>query len=273
MEINSEFKNKVKQVAVDAALIAGDILKVGFGTNFNISNKEGRNNLVTEYDNKAEDAIIAKIKSVFPEHSFLAEESGNSGNLEAEYLWIIDPLDGTVNFAHNMPIFSVSIAFAIRVGNKYEILVGVVYHPLLNELFTAIKGEGSYLNNNRIFVSKTSDFYSSYLVTGFPYDVNTNPNNCIENFVDIIKVGIPVRRLGSAALDLAYVAAGRFDAFWEVKLNAWDVAAGKILVEEAGGLLTQYDKAEYDIFGGTMIASNGLIHDYISDVLMNRVKI
>ena len=258
--------SKITEIAVKCALEAGKMLREGFGTSFKISSKEGRNNLVTEYDNRSEELIINTIKSEIPEyeHRFLAEESGLTGNSDKNsIIWIIDPLDGTVNFAHSIPIFSVSIAAEI---NK-EILSGVIYHPLLDELFIAEKNKGAYLNYQRIYVSKTNDFKTSILVTGFPYNVDHNPCNCIDHFIKMIQNGIPIRRLGSAALDLAYVAAGRFDGFWEVELHPWDVAAGILLVNEAGGKVTKYDKSEYKLCDNTLLATNGLIHDDIAKIL------
>ncbi|TAL70668.1 MAG: inositol monophosphatase [Bacteroidetes bacterium] len=256
--------NKLTNCAIDSALKAGKILKEGFGTSFEISNKIGKNNLVTEYDKRSESIIIENIKSLFPEHSFLAEESGETGNQNIDSIqWVIDPLDGTVNFAHSLPIFSVSIA---AIHNN-EILCGVVFHPMLDELFVAEKGIGAFLNGKPIYVSNSIELDSSFLVTGFPYNVNTNPCGCIDHFVSIIQRGIPVRRLGSAALDLAYVACGRFDGFWEINLHSWDVAAGVLMVLEAGGKVTQYNNQKYWLDNETMIATNGKIHNQICDVL------
>ncbi|MFH1049793.1 MAG: inositol monophosphatase family protein [bacterium] len=250
--------------AIEAAIKSGIILIKGFGTSFEISSKDGKNNLVTEYDKLSEKAIIEHIHSVFPEHVFLAEESGKTGNLSKNVVrWIIDPLDGTVNFAHNIPIFSISIAAELN----GEIISGVIYQPILDELFVAKKGGGAYLNGNTLIVSDNDNLESSFLVTGFPYNVNKNPCGCIDHFVNIIKQGIPVRRLGSAALDLAYVAAGRFDGFWEINLNSWDVAAGILLVQEAGGRVTQYNGEPYWIDKDTILATNGKIHSGIAEVL------
>jgi myo-inositol-1(or 4)-monophosphatase len=258
----------ITNCAIDAAKEAGRKLRSGYGTAFQISSKEGKNNLVTEYDHAAEKIIIDMIKERFPEHQILAEESGYSGSEdENQVLWVIDPLDGTVNFAHAIPIFSVSIA-AVR--NK-EILCGVIYHPILDELFVAEKGNGATLNGEAIHVSETKRFENSMLVTGFPYNVNQNPCGCIDHFVDIIKQGIPIRRLGSAALDLAYVACGRFDGFWEINLHPWDVAAGVLLVQEAGGRISQYNDADYWIDNESILSSNGIIHEDISKVL-NKCK-
>ncbi len=255
---------QITQIAIQSALKAGEVLKQGFGTAFKISNKEGKNNLVTEYDLLAEKIIIDNIRGKFPDHNFLAEESGytesgSRGNIR----WIIDPLDGTVNFAHGLPIFSVSIA----AESNGEVICGVVYHPMLDELFVAVKGQGATLNGNPISVSGTSDIDSSFLITGFPYNVNENPCNCIDLFVDIIKRGIPVRRLGSAALDLAYIAAGRFDGFWEISLNPWDVAAGILLVREAGGQVTQFNGREHELTSESMLATNGRLHGGLVSIL------
>ncbi len=256
---------KILEIAIESALGAGKIVKQGFGTNFLVSSKQGINNLVTEYDTKSEEFIIRNIKKAFPEHRFLAEESGKTAFKSGkEVTWVIDPLDGTVNFAHALPIFSVSIAAEY----DGELLCGVIYHPMLDQLFYAEKGKGAFLNESKISVSDNSDFRKSFLVTGFPYNVSQNPCNCIDHFVQIIKDGIPVRRLGSAALDLAYVAAGIFDGFWEVNLNPWDVAAGAILVEEAGGRVTQYNLAKFNIESQTILATNGTLHGEISEKLM-----
>ncbi len=243
-------------VAIQAALKAGELLEKGFGTNYKITSKPGRQNLVTEYDNAAEKVIMGMIKDSFPSHAILAEESGAHG--DNEVVWIIDPLDGTVNFAHNIPIFSVSIAACV----DKKLVTGVVFAPLLNELFIAQAGQGAYLNDARLHVTSTDTFEKAFMATGFPYNVDENPLHCIDTFAHMTKQGIPIRRLGSAALDLAYVAAGRFDAYWEVSLQPWDLAAGKLLVEEAGGRVSHYDGAERDLFNDkTVLASNGHLHN------------
>lgn len=261
--------NELTKTAIETAKIAGEILRKGFGTHFCIESKEGKNNLVTEYDRLSESAILSFIKGKYPNHSFLAEESGESGNAKHDdVMWVIDPLDGTVNFAHALPVFSVSIA-AVK-DNK--ILSGVVYHPILDELFVAENGNGAFLNGKKISVSTNNDMETSFLVTGFPYNVNENPNNCIDHFVSIIQKGIPIRRLGSAALDLAYVACGRFDGFWEINLHPWDVAAGVLLVQEAGGNVTQYSEKEYNIFNNSILATNGMIHKVAAKSLQASYK-
>ncbi len=250
------------ECAKNAALLAGEILMEGFGTNYKIMNKEGRNNLVTEYDIKSEKAIIDYIKSKYPDHSFLAEESGNTFN-KNHVKWIIDPLDGTVNYANNLPIFSVSIAAEYN----DEIVAGVVFNPILNELFYASKDGGAFVNGNQINCSKSEDMNTSFLVTGFPYNVDKNPYSCVDTFVKVVLQGIPIRRLGSAAIDLAYVACGRFDGFWEINLNPWDTAAGFLLVEESGGKVTLYNNNKFSIYSDTIIATNGHIHNQVVELI------
>lgn len=252
------------KLANQTALKAGKLLLEGFGTAFKIDNKAGRNNLVTEYDTRAEKLIIDSILAEYPNHSILAEESGYTP-ADTEYRWIIDPLDGTVNFAHNLPVFSVSIALE----KNGEIICGSVYNPILDELYSAELGKGATRNGEKISVSNQNDIQSSFLVTGFPYNISENPKGAINHFVKIVGSGIPVRRLGSAALDLAYVACGRFDGFWEVFLHPWDVAAGMLIVREAGGKLTHYSGEEYSHTGETMVASNGKIHADILGLLDN----
>lgn len=255
-------------VAIEAALLAGDLLRQGFGTHFSISSKEGRHNLVTEFDHRSEKLIIDFIKKNIPNSNFIAEESGSTGLKSEEILWIIDPLDGTVNFAHQIPVFCVSIA-AQREG---KVVSGVVYQPITHEMFVAEIGKGAFLNGQQLRVSEVNRIEMAMLATGFPYDLAMNPFHCIDHFIDILKLGIPIRRLGSAAIDLAYTASGRFDGFFEVKLGPWDVAAGKLLVEEAGGKVTHWDKEPFDIHSQKpVLASNGHLHDAVSMVLNRAV--
>src|SRR5581483_7755150 len=206
---NSSF-SELTRVAVEAAKNAGALLQKGFGSYFEISTKPGVQNLVTEYDLISEKAIMATISEHFPEHAFLAEESGEIQKKNSSVTWIIDPLDGTLNFAHNIPVFSVSIAAFV----EGSIVSGVVYHPMAQELFIAEKGKGAYLNTKPIHVSKISKVKEALMATGFPYDVDKDPLNCVEKFAKMQLQGVPIRRLGSAAIDLAYVAAGRWDAYW-----------------------------------------------------------
>ncbi len=261
---NSPF-SALTLLAVDAAQTAGALLRSGFGSTFNISSKAERHDLVTDYDYRSEQTIISMIKAQFPHHRFLAEESGatQDSSAESNVRWIIDPLDGTVNFAHAVPIFSVSIAAEV----DGELFCGVIYQPMLDELFVAEKGKGAWLNGTKLHVSKTTALTDSFLVTGFPYIVAENPSNCIDHFSRFLQLGIPIRRLGSAALDLAYTAAGRFDAFWEVSLSPWDVAAGVLLVREAGGKVCDYSGRSYVVGNGSIVASNGLFEHEILEVL------
>lgn len=265
-QIESVLRSRLTNVAVLAAQQSGEILKRAFGTSYSSTSKEGRHNIVTEYDQKVEEMIIKFIKKQFPDHSFLAEEGGSTGDASQGIQWIIDPIDGTVNFAHTIPFFCISIAACFQ----GEPLSGVVYNPITNELFVAEKGFGAYLNGNPIKVSKIDLLSESILATGFPYNLYENPLGCIDHFMKFAKLGIPIRRLGSAALDLAYVAAGRFDGFWEVSLQPWDIAAGKLLIEEAGGCVTNYQKQEITVLKETtLIASNSLLHDQ----MLNHLKI
>jgi myo-inositol-1(or 4)-monophosphatase len=250
-------------IAVEAALEAGRFLKHNVGKVKNIERKHGEEtNLVTEIDRQSEALIISKIKSHFPAHDILAEESG-SQNVESEFRWIIDPLDGTTNFTHGLPIFSVSIG----VEHKGSVVAGVVYDPSAEELFTAEKGSGAFLNGKRIRVSSSDSLINSLLVTGFPYDVKSNLNTIVEYFNNFLQEGQGIRRLGSAALDLAYVAAGRLDGYWEVFLNPWDKAAGMLLVEEAGGIVTDFKGSAGSAFEPRTLASNGKIHQQMLAII------
>ncbi|PIS00877.1 MAG: inositol monophosphatase [Chlamydiae bacterium CG10_big_fil_rev_8_21_14_0_10_35_9] len=261
-------KNEISRytyIAIQAAISAGNYLRQGFRTQFEVASKEGKHNLVTEYDLGAEKKIISFIKENFPEHGFLAEESGATGQDDFEARWIIDPLDGTVNFAHGIPCFAVSIA----IEKNKEIISGVVFQPMTNELFTAEKGSGAFFNGTKMTVTDQENLEESLLATGFPYNLAENPSNCIEVFSDILKQGYPLRRLGAAALDLCYVASGRFDGFFEVTLGPWDCAAGKLIVEEAGGKVTCWDNSPFDILSyKPLLATNGKIHDAFSSLLV-----
>ncbi len=249
-------------VAKEAANNAASHLMQGFRGSLNIRTKDGRHDLVTEYDTQAEKIIIDSIFKFFPSHNILGEEGGSIDN-GSDYTWIIDPLDGTVNFAHGVPAFSVSIG----VQRKGQLIAGVVHHPPMNDVFYAQKGSGAFRNGNTIAVSGTDNLHEALVVTGFPYNAYENPEKCVDTFADVIKAGVSVRRLGSAALDLCYVAAGHFDAFWEVRLNAWDVAAGKLILQEAGGSITNYEQGEHLLERGTLLATNGLIHEQMSKIL------
>ncbi len=216
---------------------AGKILRDGYGRRHQISNK-GAIDLVTEIDHLSEAYLIGEIKNRYPSHRILAEESGGQAG-EDGAMWFIDPLDGTVNYAHAVPFFSVSLALQLD-GRLH---LGVVYDPLRDECFCAERGHGAWLNGEPIQASTTGALLSSLLVTGFPYDIRENPQNNLDHYARLSLLTQGVRRLGSAALDLAYVACGRLDGYWELRLNAWDVAAGALIASEAGALVT-------DIHGG-----------------------
>jgi myo-inositol-1(or 4)-monophosphatase len=251
------------QVAIEAALEAGKFLKMNVGKIRHIERKEGQvTNLVTEIDKKSEQLIISIIKKRFPHHDFLCEESG-AAEVKSEYRWIIDPLDGTTNFAHGMPVFSVTIGLEY----KGEIILGAVYDPNQDELFTAEKGKGAWLNKRRIEVSKQSKLIESLIVTGFPYTVNQNPEPQLVHFKNFLVESQAVRRLGSAAIDLAYVACGRVDGFFEGYLKAWDMAAGVLLVTEAGGKWTDYRGFPSTVYNKQLLATNGIIHEQMVAVL------
>jgi myo-inositol-1(or 4)-monophosphatase len=255
-------------IAIEAAKEAGRYLKYSVGKVRSIEMKKGEErNLVSEIDKTSEEKIISIIKRHYPNHAILAEESGTSASgassTSSDYKWVIDPLDGTTNFLHGLPIFCVTIA----VEYKGEIVAGVVYDPNLEELYTAEKGAGAYCNGKRMKVTGTSDLINSLLVTGFPYDIAKNPDNAVEHFVNFLMEGQAVRRLGSAALDLSYVAASRFDGFWEVNLNPWDMAAGLLFVQEAGGKVTDFSGAPSSIYKKQVLASNGVIHEAMLSVL------
>lgn len=260
----SENFSHVTLIAIEAALQAGDLLRHGFGTKLTIKNKAGVQNLVTQYDHSSEKSIIEYLSCHFPSSQFLAEESGKIGSKKAELLWIIDPLDGTVNFAHRIPVFAVSIALQ----KEGSLLCGVIYQPIMQELFVAELGRGAYLNGQRIHVSKAKTLDQAFLSSGFPYNLRDNPFHCIEHFTAILRKGLPVRRLGSAAIDLAYTAAGRFDGFFETGLSPWDFAAGNLLIQEAGGIVTDWNGKPFELFESkTLLASNGIIHPQITKIM------
>ena len=227
-----------------------------FTGDFKISSKEGINNLVTEADHASETAILKVIKENFPGHHILSEEIGEIVQ-DSTYKWIIDPIDGTVNFAHGIPICCVSIG----IEKEGEMVMGAVHAPYLNELFFAEKGNGSTMNDKPIRVSNQENVLNSCLVTGFPYTYLDMPNGPLEIFQKLIRKGITVRRLGSAAIDLCWVACGRFDGFYEHKLEAWDSAAGYLIVEEAGGKVTDFEGKKFSPYQHRILATNGKIHE------------
>lgn len=241
---------KARAVAFGAGKILLEKAKAGF----DIEHK-GSIDLVTDADRAAEEYVVSELTRLFPEHSILAEEGGLRAGSD-EYVWVIDPLDGTTNFSHGLPHYAVSIALA----KGGEIILGVVYDPVLNECFSAQLGGGAFLNDRPIQVSKTEFVLNSLLASGFPYDVATTDQDNMLPFERAMKASRGVRSMGAAALDLCQVACGRLDAFWERDLEPWDIAAGSLIVAEAGGKLSAYAGRLFDPFGDEVIASNGLIH-------------
>lgn len=252
---------RIREIALRAAKKAGRILKKGMKEALTVSYK-GDLNLVTNIDQLSEEAVVALINRHFPDHQILAEE-GHDRTEPSPFRWIIDPLDGTTNYAHRFPFFCVSIA----VEMKGKVLLGVVFDPLRNELFFAERGKGAYLNEKPIRASSVTHLSKSLLVTGFAYDVRTDPINNFNHFINFSLKAQGVRRTGSAALDLCYVASGRLDGFWELKLRPWDTAAGSLILTEAGGKLSDFSGKPFSIYDSEMLASNGKIHREMIDVL------
>ncbi len=241
---------------------AGKFLKENEGNISRIDEKGSFTNLVTDIDKGSEKMIKDFIEKNFPGHGILAEESGASSPL-SEYRWIIDPLDGTTNFTHSFPVYCVSIALELR----GEVIAGVVYDPNFGELFSAEKGSGAYLNGKRLRVTSAATLEKALLATGFPYDVRHNPFNCIQHFEAFLLKAQAVRRLGSAALDICYVASGRLDGFWEVNLHPWDTAAATLITAEAGGKVTGFNGEKYSIYQRDIVLSNGVLHDQMLEVI------
>jgi myo-inositol-1(or 4)-monophosphatase len=242
-------------VGVEVARQAGAYLMAHFRTDLKISHK-GVIDLVTEVDIATEKLIVSRLAQEFPDYSVLAEEN-HADSAQAECRWIIDPLDGTTNYAHGFPFFAVSI------GLEYqgEIVFGVVYCPVWEEMFSAIRGKGAFCNGVPIRVSLTDSLSQSFLATGFPYDIRTSADNNLDNFHNFALKTLAIRRAGAAALDLSYVAAGRFDGFWELKLNPWDCGPGYLLVREAGGMVTNFRGEPGSIYEKKCLATNGRIHE------------
>jgi len=249
---------------IEMARAAGGILRQDYGKSIRVEQK-GTIDLVTEVDFRSEAYLLEAIQQKFPNHKVLTEESDGLQGSEG-HIWYIDPLDGTINYAHGIPIFSVSIAYA----QENQLVMGVVYDPMRDECFSAQRGQGAWLNGQPLKVSAVSELGQSLLVTGFYYDTWTNPDNNLNHFVNFTLKTLGVRRLGSAAIDLCYVAAGRFEGYWELRLNAWDIAAGALIAQEAGALVT-------DIHGQdnileqpySIIAATPNIHPQMMTVLRN----
>ncbi|NEO33505.1 MAG: inositol monophosphatase [Symploca sp. SIO3C6] len=250
-------------IATEAAMAAGVILQDYWGKLEEVEEKGVAGNLVTAADKQAEAEILKVIQRHLPQHSILAEESGQLGNQQNEYLWAIDPLDGTTNYAHQYPMAATSIGLLISGIPQ----VGVIYNPFRHELFRAARGLGATCNRRPIRVSQTSQLAKSLLVTGFAYDRRETPDNNYAEFCHLTHLTQGVRRSGSASIDLSDVASGRLDGYWERGLSPWDIAAGIVLVEEAGGTVTAYDGTSLDINSGRILATNGQIHETLSKEL------
>ena len=252
--------------AESVALGAGKILSEGFHRKKHVSYK-GDINPVTQYDLKSEEYIVSRIARKYPGHSILTEEGADRSGVTS-YRWVIDPLDGTVNYAHGMPVYSVSIALQF----EKESIVGVVYDPEQKEMYSAAKGAGAFLNKKKITVTSQRYLKRSLLATGFAYNIGSARKNNLGMFARMMKHAQAIRRLGSAALDLCWLAAGRFDGFWEYYLHPWDTAAAIIIVAEAGGKVTRIDGKNFSIFDKQILASNGQIHKQMMAVLGGRVR-
>ncbi|HEX5038472.1 MAG TPA: inositol monophosphatase family protein [bacterium] len=252
---------KFLKTAVRAAKAAGALQKKHYGKVKKIQFK-GEINLVTEVDKACEKEILRVLRKNHPDHDILTEETG--AHLKgSDYKWIVDPLDGTTNYAHGYPCFCVSIALE----HRGKILVGVVYHPLLDELFWSVRGRGAYLNKKKIRVSPIKKLKRSLLATGFAYNVHTTKNDNIGHFTNFIKTAQAVRRDGAAAIDMCYIACGRFEGFWELGLKPWDTAAASLILEEAGGRSTLFKGQKLDLYADEIVASNGFIHGQMIAIL------
>lgn len=251
------------EIATEIALTAGAEI-LSYGGKFAIDAKSRPDDLVTAADKSSEAVILKMLYRHFPEHGILAEESGKLGNQESRYTWAIDPLDGTTNFAHNFPLYAVSIGLMIDDIPQ----LGVVYNPASNQLFRAARGLGATCNRIPIQVSQTTELSRSLLVTGFAYDRRETTDNNYAEFCHLTHLTQGVRRSGSASLDLTFVAAGSLDGYWERGLSTWDIAAGIVILEEAGGMVTAYDRTPLVLSSGRILATNGLIHKSLSQALL-----
>jgi myo-inositol-1(or 4)-monophosphatase len=248
-------------VASEACLKAGAIQRARYGQEIEIRHK-GAINLVTEVDRECEDAILAVIRSRFPDHDVVSEETALARR-GSRQVWFVDPLDGTTNFAHGYPCFAAAVALTI----DGEVVAGAVYDALHEDLFTAERGAGSFHNGRRMRVSESADLLTSLLLTGFPYDIHEETQAKLRRFARMMGLARAIRRDGSAAIDLAYVAAGRVDGFWEDRLEPWDLLAGKLMIEEAGGRVTRYDGRPLGVEPDEIVASNGVLHEKLLAVL------
>ncbi|MBI3872409.1 MAG: inositol monophosphatase [candidate division Zixibacteria bacterium] len=247
--------------ALPIALAAGDLLARRLGEQRSVELK-GEINLVTEMDRQAEELIVSRLTAAFPGFGIVAEE-GAQHRVQSEYVWYVDPLDGTTNYAHGLPIFCVSLGLW-RGDNP---VCGVVYHPMGQETFTAVSGGGAYLNGRRLAVSSQPDLGSAILATGFPYDIRRTDVDNLDHFARFAKRAQAIRRMGAAALDMAWTAAGRFDGFWEMKLSPWDIAAGALLCLEAGAIVTDFRGEPFTLAKGQAIAANAILHQHMLEII------
>ena len=258
----SESPAGLRDAAVEFAREAGAILLEGYGV-LHAPERKGAIDLVTEFDRRSEALLLERVAERFPGHAVLAEESGMHEARAARTRWLIDPLDGTTNFAHNYPFFAVSIAAEV----EGALAAGAIFDPVRDELFAAAAGGGATLNGRPIAVSDVARVEDALLVTGFPYDVREHPERVMPAFQAFLTRAQAIRRDGSAALNLCYLAAGRFDGFWEIDLSPWDMAAGVLLVREAGGVVTGYAGGALQLEGRQILASNGRLHEEMKGVL------
>lgn len=260
--VSSDYLYELKNLAIIVAREAGELVQEGFYRRRQIAHKSQRE-LVTSVDVASERLIRQRISHKFPDHHIVAEELSPDGSLSGKTVWVVDPLDGTNNFAHGVPFFAISIAVVVQGC----LSVGVIVDPLRNEEFAAISGEGSELCEQKISVSNTENIADSLLATGFPYDISPNSENNLDWFVRFSYASQGIRRIGSAALDLAYTACGRFDGFWELKLKPWDMSAGALIVKQAGGVVTDFDNKPWQISSDRIVAANPQVHQQMISLI------
>ena len=257
IEVNS-YLHFVQRIILES----GGLIREGYYRHKEISRKSGRE-LVTSADIASEKFLHSQISTTYPDHKILSEELSNSQATDVENLWVIDPLDGTNNFAHDFPFFAISIAFV----HRNNLVLGVVYDPLREEIFWATCLSDAYLNGEKIAVSSAKELSESILATGFPYDLAPDTENNLDNFIDFSYASQGLRRAGSAALDLCYVAAGRLDGFWELKLRPWDMAAGALIVKKAGGIVTDFSGNPWQLNSDRIVAANSDIHSQMLSII------
>jgi myo-inositol-1(or 4)-monophosphatase len=258
--------DEVLEFTEDIAIGAGKILLKGFRSDKTITSFKSRTNLVTDIDKKSEKYLFENIRKKFPDNTIIAEE-GSRSYADGDLIWYVDPLDATNNYAHGIPFFCISIGIYSKEAGK--IIIGLVYDPYHNEIFSAKTDGGAHLNKKRIHTSETDDLGFSIVATGFPYEKDDMSSNNTNQFIRFIPITQGIRRIGSAALDLSYLACGRIDGYWEPMLHPWDMAAGSLIVEEAGGTVTKYNGDPFDPEYPEILASNGRIHDQMIEILMS----